>query len=83
MSHQVIDGLGATTTEHFDLVSREDLMGVLRPRVIEAVCGQVGITMGHLDVSPYENFDSSRDATANDDGDPFTFNWSAFNFVLL
>lgn len=81
ITHQVIEGFGAAITEHFDLVSREDQMGALRPRVIEAVYGQVGITMGHLDVSPYENFDPSRYATANDDGDPFTFNWHAFNFV--
>jgi O-glycosyl hydrolase len=81
VEHQVIEGFGATTTEHIDMASGEDLMGALRPRVIEAVYGQVGLTMGHLDVGPYENFDPSRYATANDDGDPFTFNWRAFNFV--
>ncbi|MBI3529592.1 MAG: hypothetical protein HY067_16690 [Betaproteobacteria bacterium] len=81
MAHQVIEGFGATTNEYFDMVSREDLMGALRPRVIEAVYGQVGITMGQLEVGPYENFDPSRYTTANDDGDPLTFNWRAFNFV--
>ena len=81
MAHQVIEGFGAATTEHFDLVTREDLMGALRPRVIEAVYGQIGITMGHLDVGPYENFDAARYTTANDDSDPATFNWPAFNFV--
>ena len=81
ITHQVIEGFGAATTEHFDLVTREDLMGPLRPRVIEAVYGQIGITMGHLDVGPYENFDPSSYTTANDDGDPFTINWRAFNFV--
>ena len=79
--HQVIEGFGVTTTEHFDLVTREDLMGTLRPRVIEAVYGQIGITMGHLDVGPYENFDPARYTTANDDSDPLTTNWGAFNFV--
>jgi O-glycosyl hydrolase len=82
ITHQVIEGFGATITAHFDLASGEDLMGALRPRVIEAVFGQVGITMGHLDVGPYENFDPARYTTANDDDDPFTFNWRAFNFVL-
>ncbi len=81
ITHQVIEGFGAATTEHFDLVTREDLMGALRPRVIEAVYGQIGITMGHLDVGPYENFDPSKYTTANDNGDPFTINWRAFNFV--
>ncbi len=81
ITYQTIEGFGATITEHFDLVSREDQMGTLRPRVIDAVFGQVRITMGHLDVGPYENFDASRYTTANDDGDPFTTNWSAFNFV--
>lgn len=81
IAHQVIEGFGATTNEYFDMVSREDLMGGLRPRVIEAVYGQIGITMGNLETSPYENFDPSRNTTANDDGNPLTFNWSAFNFV--
>lgn len=81
IEYQVIEGFGATTNEYFDMVSRQDLMGTLRPRVIEAVYRQVGITMGHLEVGPYENFDPSRYSTANDDGDPFTFNWGAFNFV--
>lgn len=81
VTHQVIEGFGATTTEYIDPVSGKDLMGALRPRVIEAVYGQVHLTMGHLDVYPYENYDPSRYATANDDGDPFRFNWPAFNFV--
>ena len=81
MTHQVIEGFGVATNEYFDMVTRADLMGELRPRVIEAVYGQIGITMGHLDVSPYENFDASRNSTANDDSDPATTNWPAFNFV--
>ena len=81
ITHQVIEGFGAAHNEFFDMPSREDLMGTLRPRVIEAVYGQIGITMGHLDVGPYENFDPSSYTTANDDGDPFTINWRAFNFV--
>ena len=81
IAHQVIEGFGATTTEYVDMVTRKDLMGALRPLVIDAVYGQVGITMGHLDVSPYESFDPSRNTTANDNSDPFTFNWGAFNFV--
>ena len=81
IAHQVVEGFGASVNEYFDMVSREDLMGKLRPRVIEAVYGQVSLTMGALEINPYENFDPSRNTTANDDGDPFTFNWSAFNFV--
>lgn len=81
VSHQVIEGFGATHNEWFDLATREDLMGGLRPQVIEAVYGRVGITMGQLEVSPYEGFDASRFTTRNDDADPNTFNWSAFNFV--
>lgn len=81
IEHQVIEGFGATHTEHFDLATRADLMGDLRPRVIDAAYGQIGITMGHLDVGPYENFEPSSYTTANDDDDPYTFNWPAFNFV--
>ncbi len=79
--HQVMEGFGATHTDHFELATREDLMGVLRPRVIEAVYGQIGLTMGHIDTGPYENFDAARNTTANDNDDPFTIDWSAFNFV--
>ncbi len=81
VSHQVMEGFGATTNEWFDPATGEDLMGTLRPRVIEAVYGQVGITMGHLEVTPFENYDPVTRATANDNDDPNTFNWSAFNFV--
>ena len=80
-THQVIEGFGATTYENFDLSTGEDLMGNLRSRMNESVFGQVGITMGHLDVSPHEKFTPAPRATANDDDDPFTFNWPAFNFV--
>ena len=79
--HQVIEGFGAAHNEFFDMVSREDMLGGLRPRVIDAVYNQIGITMGHLDVSPFENFDPLRNTTANDNGDPLTTNWGAFNFV--
>ena len=80
-SYQLIEGFGATSNEYFDMTSGNDLMGDLRSRVIAAVYGQIGITMGHLDVSPYENFDPLRGTTANDDDDPATINWPAFNFV--
>lgn len=80
-TRQVVEGFGATVTEHFDLATGEDLMGTLRPRVNEAVFGRIGITMGHLDLGPYENFSPAPRTTANDDDDPFTFNWPAFNFV--
>ena len=79
--HQVIEGFGAAHNEFFDMVSREDTLGGLRPRVIDAVYNQIGITMGHLEVSPFENFDPLGNTTANDNGDPFTTNWGAFNFV--
>lgn len=79
--YQVIEGFGATHIEGFDLKTGADLMGSVRPQVIELVYGRIGITMGHLDVSPYENFDPERGSTSNDDGDPNHFNWPAFNFV--
>lgn len=80
-THQVIEGFGATHIEGFDLKTGTDLMGAIRPRVIELVYGQIGISMGHIEVSPYENFDVERWSTANDDDDPGHFNWPAFNFV--
>lgn len=80
-AQQVIEGFGASVNEGFDLATGEDGMGALRPRVIDAVFAQVGITMGHLDVSPYEGFDPATRRTANDDADAEHFNWAAFNFA--
>jgi O-glycosyl hydrolase len=49
--------------------------------VIDAVVAQVGLTMGQLELTPYERFDPATRRTGNDDDDADRFNWSAFNFV--
>lgn len=79
VTYQVIEGFGATFNEGYDFDTGEDEMGPLRPRVIEAVHGQVGITMGQLEVGLFEGLKGRQ--TANDDDDPYSFRWEAFDFV--
>jgi O-glycosyl hydrolase len=81
VQHQVIEGFGATVTEWVDMITGADQMGAMRPRIMDAIYNQVKLTTGHLDIGPYENFNPVNYTTSNDDGDPFNFNWAAFNMV--
>jgi O-glycosyl hydrolase len=81
VQHQVIEGFGATVTEWVDTTTGTDQMGAMRPRIMDAIYNQVKLTTGHLDIGPYENFNPANYTTSNDDGDPFNFNWAAFNMV--
>src|SRR5262249_18806997 len=81
IQHQVIEGFGAAVTEWVDPLTGIDQMGAMRPRIMDAIYNQVKLTMGHLDIGPYENFNPVNYTTSNDDGDPFNFNWAAFNMV--
>jgi O-glycosyl hydrolase len=81
IQHQVIEGFGASVTEWVDTITGNDQMGSMRPQILDAIYNQVKLTTGHLDIGPYENFNPANYTTSNDDGDPYNFNWGAFNMV--
>src|SRR5882757_1684377 len=81
VQHQVIEGFGAAVKEWVDTITGTDQMGAMRPQIMDAIYNQVKLTTGHLDIGPYENFNPVNYTTYNDDGDPFNFNWTAFNMV--
>ncbi|MDX1547728.1 MAG: T9SS type A sorting domain-containing protein [Rhodothermales bacterium] len=80
--HQVMEGFGATT---LSLVFAEDnLTPALRQAAIEAVYGQVQLSMGNLQLGIVETPADASDPwgqRANDDGDPFTINPDGFNWA--
>lgn len=76
-SHQRIEGFGAT---HLSLVydgTGDVLSPELREKAIEAVFGQVGISMGNLEGALLESPAGWSDR-ANDNDDPFYINWQGF-----
>src|SRR5262249_49304079 len=66
IQHQVIEGFGAAVTEWVDPLTGIDQMGAMRPRIMDAIYNQVKLTMGHLDIGPYENFNPVNYTTSND-----------------
>ncbi|MBW8041941.1 MAG: hypothetical protein FVQ85_18340 [Planctomycetes bacterium] len=75
--HQTMEGFGAT---HLPLVYEGigDVLGpILRAKAIDAVYNQVGISMGNLEVALLESPGSYKQR-ANDNNDPFKFNWKGF-----
>jgi O-glycosyl hydrolase len=84
-NHQIIEGFGAT---HNALVDGDDdhLTAELRLKAVNAVYGQVHLTTGNTDAGVLEapfNSENPWQAQANDDDDPFHFNWNGFNFKTL
>jgi O-glycosyl hydrolase len=77
--HQVMEGFGATNISLVLEGLGDTLTPSLRARLIEAVYKQVGISMGSLSIGPYETTGGYLQS-ANDDGDPFHFNWAGFNW---
>ena len=82
--NQTLDGFGAT---HIPLVgiSGDHLDPELRARAIQAVYGEVRLNTGNLAVGIFEAPRGTirlGEKQANDDGDPFHFNWDGFNFVI-
>ena len=79
--HQIMDGFGAT---HLSLVYQgkgDVLTANLRARAIDAVYHQVGISMGNLEGALLEGRGGYA-GRANDDTDPFHFNWDAFQTFM-
>lgn len=77
LRHQIIDGFGAT---HLPLVYQDvgDVLGPeLRAEAIEAVYGQVGITLGNVSADLLESR-GGWDERANDNADPFTIDSGGF-----
>ena len=76
--HQVMEGFGATTLSlvygGFDVegYDDEDNLPALRAQAIEALYGQVKLTMGNLQLPMLEQ-------AKNDDDDPSNLNWNGFD----
>jgi O-glycosyl hydrolase len=80
--YQTMEGFGAT---HVTLSSltRDDLSPALRVQAVDTVYGQVRLTTGNVEVGVIEapaNATDLGEQQANDDDDPFHFNWQGFNF---
>lgn len=78
IKHQVMGGFGATTLSlvygGFDVEGYDDQDNLpeLRAKAIEALYGQVKLTMGNLQLPMLEQ-------AKNDDDDPHNLNWSGFD----
>lgn len=81
---QTVEGFGAT---HITLArgpNKDALSPALRAQAIEAVYGQVRLTTGNVEAGVIEAPSDATDPRArqaNDDDDPFHFNWQGFNFA--
>src|SRR5215210_4786699 len=79
--HQTMEGFGATHLPLFYVGRGDVLPPNLRPEAVKAVYGQVGISMGSLDIGAYES-PGGYDQRANDNNDPFRFDWNGFNWQV-
>lgn len=84
-THQSMEGFGATTWTLYqptaspafkDLLG--DSLGPMRERVLDAVYGQVRLTMGNLGIGPVETAGSEGNP-GNDNDDPAVIDWSGFD----
>ncbi len=83
--HQAYEGFGATT---LSLVHRggrpgygpagDSLGPKLRPRALDALYGQVKLTMGNLSIGPLET-PAGWDHRGNDNDDPNSIHWTGFD----
>lgn len=80
-THQAYEGFGATTTTlvgaHGDSLGQP-----LRAKVLEAVYGQVKITMGNLNVGPLES-PAGWEKLRNDNDDPHAIDWTGFDLTQI
>jgi len=76
--HQTMQGFGATT---LSLVfnAMDNVPPALRTQAIDALYNQVKLTMGNLEVEPFESPASNVYAPANDDSSTTTF--GSFNWI--
>jgi hypothetical protein len=84
--YQTMDGFGATHIALAQGPKKDYLSPKLRTKAIDAVYAQVRLTTGNVDSGPIETPASATDLfrqQANDDDDPFHFNWQGFNFSLV
>ncbi len=83
-TYQAIDGFGATTGSL--VYNSDNLTPALRAKAIDAVYSRVRLTMGNV---AFGVFETPRNATdtwgqrANDDDDPFHYEWRGFNWTAL
>lgn len=82
IAYQTIDGFGATTLSL--VYSNGDHLGVFRPAAIEAAFGEVGLSLGLLEIGMVETPASATDPfgqRANDNSDPVVLEPAGFNFT--
>ncbi|MCU0727477.1 MAG: hypothetical protein MUE73_17095 [Planctomycetes bacterium] len=80
--HQVYEGFGATTLGLIHPGENGDSLGPeLRPRALDALYGQVKLTMGNVAVGPLETR-SGIQHSQNDNDDPKVIDWSGFDMSL-
>ena len=81
--HQVMEGFGATTGS--GTPPGDDVMGAMRPKIMDAVYSQVKLNMGDIHCGPYEGrWDKtppdSLPPTSADNDDPDVFDWKGWNW---
>jgi hypothetical protein len=77
-THQTYEGFGATTLSLIRPGPGGDSLGPeLRKRAIDALYGQVRLTMGNVAVGPHEG--PGGQPGRNDDGDPHAIRWEGFD----
>jgi len=86
LTYQTLDGFGASHIALAQGPKKDYLSKKLRTKAIDAVYAQVHLTTGNVDSGPIETPANATDLfrqQANDDDDPFHFNWQGFNFSGL
>jgi O-glycosyl hydrolase len=78
-THQVWEGFGATTMSLVHSGEMGDSLGpARRAKVLEAVYGQVGLTMGNISIGLLES-PGGWDNRRNDNDDPCQIDWKGFD----
>jgi O-glycosyl hydrolase len=85
LTHQKIEGFGATHMPLAFTPNDNRLSPALRAQAIDAVYGQVKLTTGNVEVPVYETPANATDPwnqRKNDNSDPLVMNPAGFNFVM-
>jgi O-glycosyl hydrolase len=86
LTYQALEGFGSSHVALAWGPKKDDLSPKLRTKAIDAIYGQVRLNTGNIASGPIEASANAKDPwgeQANDDDDPFHFNWEAFNFSAL
>ena len=86
LTYQALEGFGASHVALAQNSKKDYLNQKLRTKAIDAIYAQVRLNTGNINSGPIEAPANAKDPwgeQANDDDDPFHFNWQAFNFSSL